>query len=160
MSFKYVVQRVSDNHYVLPKTGTMKVDGHAFLSDDLYAASEEECWRQLTYAASYEGVTGAYLMPDSHSGYSVPVGCVLVTDGTLVMAASGYDISCGMLLMRVEGMSVGSFRNRYPREQWIKEVEKRIALGVGSHRPELMPEFKESTVLDIMEHGGRPPASP
>lgn len=154
MSFKYAAQRLDDGHYVLAKTKTMRVDGHAFLSDELYAASEEELWNQLVYAASYEGVTGAYLMPDCHSGYSVPVGCVLVTDGTLVMAASGYDISCGMLLMRVEGLTAGSFKGRYPRERWITEVEKRIAVGLGSNRPAMMPEFSEKTLLEVMENGG------
>lgn len=156
MSLKYAAQRLDDGHYVLAKTKTMKVDGHAFLSDELYAASEEEVWNQLMYAASYEGVTGAYLMPDSHSGYSVPVGCVLVTDGTLVMAASGYDISCGMLLMRVDGLTAGHFKNRYPRERWISEVEKRVAVGIGMNRPKLMPEFSEETLLEIMQNGGEP----
>ena len=156
MSFKYSAQRISDNHYVLAKTGAMKIEGHALLSDDLYAASEEGLWNQLVTAASYEGVTAAYLMPDSHVGYSVPVGCVLVTDGTMVMAASGYDISCGMLLMKVEGLKADYFRNRYPRERWITEVEKRIALGIGSHRPSGMAEFNEKTVLEVMEHGGTP----
>lgn len=156
MSFKYSAQRAGDNHWVLARTKTMKVDGHAFLSDDLYAASEEEMWNQLVCAASYEGVTGAYLMPDCHAGYSVPIGCVMVTDGTLVMAASGYDISCGMLLMKVEGMSAGQFKGRYPRERWISEVEKRVAVGLGVHRPELMPEFREETLLEIMQNGGEP----
>jgi len=36
MSLKYAVQKVSDNHYVLPKVGRMKVEAHAFLSEALY----------------------------------------------------------------------------------------------------------------------------
>ncbi len=35
MSLKYAVQKVSDNHYVLPKVGSMKVEAHAFLSEAL-----------------------------------------------------------------------------------------------------------------------------
>ena len=76
MSLKYAVQKVSDNHYVLPKLGGMKVEAHAFLSDDLYASSEEGAWRQIMDAASFEGVVGAYLMPDCHVGYGIPVGSV------------------------------------------------------------------------------------
>jgi RNA-splicing ligase RtcB len=48
-------------------------------------------WAQIMNAASYEGVTGAYLMPDAHSGFGVPVGCVVVTDDTIIQAGSGYD---------------------------------------------------------------------
>ena len=81
MSLKYAAQKVSDNHYVLPKVGTMKVEAHAFLSEELYEASEEQVWKQIANGASYEGVIGAYLMPDTHTGYGVPVGSVIVTDG-------------------------------------------------------------------------------
>src|ERR1700677_1184287 len=84
MSFKSAVQKVSDNHYVLPKVGSMKVEAHAFLSEALYQSSEENVWQQIAHGASYEGVTGAYLMPDTHSGYGVPVGSVIVTDDTII----------------------------------------------------------------------------
>jgi tRNA-splicing ligase RtcB (3'-phosphate/5'-hydroxy nucleic acid ligase) len=94
MSFKYIVEQVSPNHYVLPKVGSMKVEAHAFLSEALYAASEEDMWKQIANGASYEGVIGAYLMPDCHSGYGIPVGSVIVTEDTLIQAGSGYDISC------------------------------------------------------------------
>jgi len=78
MSFKYQAQQVGKNHYVLPKCGSMKVEAHAFLSPELYAASEENVWQQIASGASYEGVIGAYLMPDCHLGYGVPVGGVVV----------------------------------------------------------------------------------
>jgi tRNA-splicing ligase RtcB len=94
MSFKYAVQRISDGHYVLPKTGEMKVDVHAFFSDDLYASSEEKAWKQIVDGASFPGVIGAYLMPDAHVGFGVPIGSVIVTEDTIIQGASGYDISC------------------------------------------------------------------
>ena len=156
MSYKYAAKRLSDGHYVLERSGTMKVDGHVLLSDELYAASEENAWQQLVYATSYEGVVGTYLMPDCHTGYNVPVGCVMITDGTLVMAASGYDISCGILSLRVEGLSASSFKNRYQRERWIRAVEKCVAIGVGSHRPEGMPTFNEAKLIEILKYGGEP----
>ena len=30
-----------------------------------------------------------------------PVGCVIVTEDTILQAGSGYDISCGVLYLRV-----------------------------------------------------------
>src|SRR5689334_23173005 len=100
MSLKSAVVRVTDNHYVLPKLGEMKVEVHAFLSEPLYTASEEQVWKQIAHGASYPGVTGAYLMPDTHTGYGVPVGSVIVTDDTIIQGGSGYDISCGVLYMK------------------------------------------------------------
>lgn len=40
-------------------------------------------------------VQGA-LMPDSHFGYSLPIGAVVATSGVIVPAWVGYDIGCGM----------------------------------------------------------------
>ena len=47
MSFKYCVEKQSENHYVLPRVGSMKVEAHAFFSEALYEASEESMWQQL-----------------------------------------------------------------------------------------------------------------
>lgn len=155
MSLKYAAQRVSDGHYVLPKTKEMKVEAHAFLSDALYEASEEALWAQLMSGASYEGVIGAYAMPDCHSGYGVPVGSVIVTEDVLIQAASGYDISCGVLYMRVPGLSAKGVRSWHKRETWVREVENRVATGVGFDRPKHMPEFSRSKADDILRHGAK-----
>lgn len=155
MSFKYQAVRHADGHYILPRVGGMKVEAHAFLSDELYAASEENLWGQLANGASYEGIIGAYAMPDTHTGYGVPVGCVLVTEDTIIQAGSGYDISCGVVYMKVPGLRANRVRGRYDRERWIREVEKRVATGVGSHRPKLMPEFTRGKGDEILRYGAK-----
>jgi tRNA-splicing ligase RtcB len=154
MSFKYAVQKVSDNHYVLPKVGSMKVDAHAFLSEDLFHASEEKVWQQIAHGASYERVTGAYLMPDTHTGYGVPVGSVIVTDGTIIQGGSGYDISCGVLYMKAD-LTAAAIKGKHKRERWVKEVERRIATGAGHHRPDLMPRFTQEKADDILRFGAK-----
>lgn len=40
-------------------------------------------------------VRGA-LMPDSHQGYTLPIGAVVATDSVVVPSWVGYDIGCGM----------------------------------------------------------------
>ena len=80
MSYLEQVQKVSDAHYVLPKVGAMRVDVHAFLSEALFAQTDEALWRQAAAAAAYPGIIGLYLMPDTHLGYGIPVGGVAVTD--------------------------------------------------------------------------------
>ena len=155
-SYKYIVQKASDNHYVLPARDDMKVDVHAYLSDGLFASSEEDMWNQAVAGASYEGVTGAFVMPDAHSGFGVPIGSVIVTDDTLIQASVGYDISCGVLMAKVAGVTASGIRSRHRREDWIHEVEKRVALGLGSNRPELMPVYTEGMLGDILHYGAKP----
>ncbi len=155
MSLKYAASKISDAHYVLPKTKGMHCDVHAYLSEDLFASSEENVWTQAMVAASYEGATGVYLMPDCHVGYSVPVGCVIVTDDTIIQAASGYDISCGVIYMKVPELGPGSVKGKYDRKRWITEVEKRVATGVGSARPSLMPKFNDKKVQEILRYGSK-----
>ena len=154
MSLKHAVQKVSDNHYVLPRVGSMKVEAHAFLSEALYQASEEQVWQQIANGASYEGVIGAYLMPDTHTGYGVPVGSVIVTDDTIIQGGSGYDISCGVLYMKAD-LSAGSVKSKYSRERWVHEVERRIATGKGHHRPDLMPKFSRAQADDVLRFGAK-----
>jgi tRNA-splicing ligase RtcB len=154
MSFKYAVVKQSENHYVLPKVGSMNVEAHAFLSEDLYRASDEKVWSQIAHGASYPGVVGAYLMPDTHPGYGVPVGSVVVTDGTIIQGGSGYDISCGVLYMKAD-LAAGAVRGKYVRERWVKEVERRIATGKGHHRPDRMPKFTRAQADDVLRFGAK-----
>jgi tRNA-splicing ligase RtcB len=134
--------------------GSMRVEAHAFLSEALYAASEEPVWQQIASGASYEGVTGAYLMPDTHVGYGVPVGSVLVTDGTIIQGGSGYDISCGVLYMKAD-LTAGAVKSQHERRRWVTEVERRIATGKGHHRPDLMPKFSRRQADDILRFGAK-----
>lgn len=155
MSLKYFAERIAPNHYVLPKAGNMRVEAHAFFSEQLFEASEESMWQQLSAAASYEGVIGAYLMPDAHSGYGVPVGCVVVTRDTIIQAGSGYDISCGVLYMRVPGLGADAVADWDRRARWVREVEQRVATGVGSRRPKHMPRFSHKKAGEILRFGAK-----
>ena len=155
MSYKYNVDRVSPNHCVLPRTGTMRCDVHAFLSETLHEKSEENVWQQAVHSASYEGVTGVYLMPDTHSGYGIPIGGVVVTDGTIIQSGSGFDISCGIALMKVPGLTAADVAPWDRREAWVSEIEKRVALGLGSHRAELAGKVRYRQVEDVLRYGAK-----
>ena len=155
MSFKYQATKVGPNHYVLPKIGTMKVEAHAFLSDKLYQMSEESMWNQIHASASYEGVIGAYLMPDCHMGYGIPVGGVIVTEDTIIQSGSGYDISCGVVYLKCPNLTAKDVASHKKRTQWVRAVSKRVALGVGSDRPELMRDYKKREVDDCLRFGAK-----
>jgi len=148
------IVRASDNHYILPASGEMKTDVHAFLSENLFRHTDEALWMQAMQSASYEGAIGMYLMPDTHLGYSIPVGGVLVTEDTIVQAGSGFDISCGVIYLKAEeslkAKHVASWKRR---QKWIDEVEKRVATGIGSNRPALMHQYTDREVEEILRYG-------
>jgi len=156
MSLKYHAVQQTPNHYVLPKTGDMQVEVHAFLSEDLWEKSDEGLWQQAAKAASYPGVIGAYLMPDTHLGYGIPIGGVIVTEDVIIQAGSGYDISCGVIYLKVPGLHASDIASWDVRKQWVDEVEKRVATGLGSHRPSLMgPQRGSREMHDVLRYGAK-----
>lgn len=155
MSHKYRVEQVSPNHYVLPRVGGMQCHVDAFLSPNLYDASDEGLWQQAVDSASYLGVTGVYLMPDCHLGYGIPVGGVVVTDETIIQSGSGYDISCGVCYLRVPGLTAADVASWELRERWVAEVEKRVALGVGAIAPTLARRVSDHQVEDVLRYGAK-----
>ena len=159
MSYFQQVQQVSANHFVLPKIKEMKCQVDAFLSQNLLnqtvASGNEDLWQQAVASASYEGAVGMYLMPDCHLGYGIPVGGVLVTDGTVVQSGSGYDISCGCVHMRVPGLTATDVASWDKRLKWVHEVEKRVATGIGNDRPELAKKIKHRDIEDVLRYGAK-----
>lgn len=155
MSLKYHAEKVGPCHYVLPRTGQMRTDAHAYFSEALFEASEESTWQQLAAGASYEGVIGAYLMPDAHVGYGVPVGCVLVTEDVIIQAGSGYDISCGVLYLRAPTLRADDVADWDQRARFVRAVEERVATGVGSHRPRKMPRVSRKKADEILRFGAK-----
>ena len=156
MSWKGAAVKQSEGHYVLPRTKDMNCDIHAFLNERLYNLSDEGTWAQAVQNAGHVGVTGVYLMPDCHKGYTIPVGGVVVTEDVIMQAGSGYDISCGVAYLKVKDLKAQDVASWDKRVKWIAEVEKRSALGIGHDRPELMPEFSRTQMNDMLLHGAKP----
>jgi tRNA-splicing ligase RtcB (3'-phosphate/5'-hydroxy nucleic acid ligase) len=84
----------------------MRVPG-LILSDDrlMQAIARDASLEQVANGACLPGIVGASLaMPDIHQGYGLPVGGVVATDpgadGVVSPGGVGYDINCGVRLMR------------------------------------------------------------
>ena len=154
MSFKYRVEQHGQGHYVLPRMAAMHAEVHAFLSPALFEQTNEALWRQAVDAACYDGVTGVYLMPDTHLGYGIPVGGVVVTDETLIQSGSGYDISCGVVYMQTP-LTAEQVADWDTRVRWVEAVEQRVATGLGSHRPALATKVKPRLVEEVLRYGAK-----
>jgi tRNA-splicing ligase RtcB len=78
-------------------------------------------------------VKAAYAMPDIHQGYGLPIGGVVATrleDGVVTPGGVGYDINCGVRLVRTDLTKTEVL----PRlKDLINALFAAVPAGVGSH---------------------------
>ena len=73
-------------------------------------------------------------MPDMHEGYSVPIGFVGATralDGVISPGACGFDINCGMRLLKSEH---NEKEIKPYLEKLAEEIQKEVPSGLGKGR--------------------------
>ncbi|NCD08352.1 MAG: RtcB family protein [Negativicutes bacterium] len=64
---------------------------------------DDECLNQAIHLSNLPfAFHHIALMPDCHSGYGMPIGGVLATEGAIVPNAVGVDIGCGMIAVRTD----------------------------------------------------------
>lgn len=63
---------------------------------------EAEALEQFESAMNQDFSIKGALMPDAHTGYTLPIGGVVATQGVIVPAWVGYDIGCGMCAFKTE----------------------------------------------------------
>jgi len=86
-----------DGYYDLQTEDTGETPVRLFLTQALLDEAENNLYRQIVNATRFPGVRLVVITPDTHYGYGVPVGCVLITDkdaGAVAMGPVGYDIGC------------------------------------------------------------------
>jgi tRNA-splicing ligase RtcB len=69
------------------------------------------------------------LMPDSHSGYGMPIGGVLATNGVIVPNAVGVDIGCGMCAVSTTLTEIDT----EALKQIMGQIREWIPLGFNHH---------------------------
>ncbi len=129
MTLKDACRRHDSGGYYELDLGLEKA-ARLFLSPTLFDSLEEGVLTQARFAAAYPGVRDLVLTPDAHVGNGVPVGCVIATDGALLMQPVGTDIGCGILCFRSDVPREKGLDEKL-RRKFSEEVMKRIGLGVG-----------------------------
>src|SRR5258705_13635755 len=99
-NWKHLARWNGDGYYTLKTEDTGDVPVRLFLTPSLLKETEDIIYRQIVNATRFPGVKLVVITPDTHYGYGVPVGCVILTDaesGAVAMGPVGYDIGCGMV---------------------------------------------------------------
>jgi tRNA-splicing ligase RtcB len=130
------LEPVDPNCYRIPKSYKpgMRVDGLIFANERLMETlAKDQAPEQVANVATLPGIQVASLaMPDIHWGYGFPIGGVAATDpdedGVISPGGVGYDINCGVRLIRTNLF----YRDvkRYTREL-IDALFKAVPTGVG-----------------------------
>ena len=95
---------------------------------------EEGALRQARNLGNLEvAVDHAALMPDAHSGFGMPIGGVLFTDGAVVPYAIGVDIGCGVQLARTNLVWEESLTPEKLRAV-LRQIQRDIPTGFAVHR--------------------------
>jgi tRNA-splicing ligase RtcB len=130
------LERVDDCCWRIPKSYKpgMRVDGLIFADDRLLEQlKKDQAPEQVANVAFLPGIQYASLaMPDIHWGYGFCIGGVCATDpdegGVISPGGVGYDINCGVRLMRTNL----SYRDVKPRlGPLVEELFRRIPTGTG-----------------------------
>src|SRR5215468_5897229 len=130
------LERVNDTCWRIPKSykAGMRVDGLIFADDELIdAIKNDQAPEQVANVAFLPGIQYASLaMPDIHWGYGFCIGGVCATDpaegGVISPGGVGYDINCGVRLMR-SNLMLDEVKPHL--KSLVEELFRQVLAGVG-----------------------------
>lgn len=129
------LNRITDQVWEIPaseKAG-MLVPARIYATEQILSTMDSGVFEQVTNVACLPGIRRyALCMPDGHWGYGFPIGGVAAFDthdGVISPGGVGYDINCGMRLIRTD-LTLADVRPRL--EQLMTELFRRVPAGVGS----------------------------
>ena len=131
-----IVKKIDDYRWEIPtsyKAG-MNVPGLIFTSEAMLGHIwEEQVFQQVANVAFLPGIVGHSLaMPDIHWGYGFAIGGVAgtrVEDGVISPGGVGFDINCGVRLLRTN-LTEAEVRPKI--KQIVAELYVSVPSGLGS----------------------------
>jgi tRNA-splicing ligase RtcB (3'-phosphate/5'-hydroxy nucleic acid ligase) len=136
--WKHLTRWNDAGYYTLQTEDTGEVPVRIFLTPPLLADAEDILYRQIVNATRFPGVKLVAITPDTHYGYGVPVGCVILTDaasGAVAMGPVGYDIGCGMVSAKSDVPAEAvTFAQKLAFNSAVME---KVPMGTGGQRGQL-----------------------
>lgn len=130
------LEKVGDYEWKIPAgfKPCMKTD--AIIFADEYLLEKMESDLTLDQAANVACLPGielySYVMPDGHQGYGFPIGGVAgfdIEDGVISPGGVGYDINCGVRVLRTN-LSLQDVKSKL--RDLVDAIFKNVPSGVGS----------------------------
>ncbi|WP_435154587.1 RtcB family protein [Haladaptatus sp. DFWS20] len=146
------LERVREYVWEIPKEDGMGTPARVFASEELLEQiADDKTLEQLKNTTHLPGVQKyALCMPDGHQGYGFPVGGVAGIDaenGCISPGAVGYDINCGVRMMRTN-LTYEDIRGK--EEELVDGLFANIPSGLGGGG---VVEGDIDTVNDVLDRG-------
>lgn len=128
------LNQIDTCQYEIPQQGNMRVPGRIYSSEELIKhVINDQAIQQVKNVAELPGIVNKSLgMPDIHWGYGFCIGGVAAFDadrGIISPGGIGYDISCGVRLMRTN-LIFKEIKSNV--ENLIKILFTAVPSGIGS----------------------------
>lgn len=127
------LKKINDNTWEIPKHANMRVPAIVYASEELLKGVRgDKTLFQAKNVACLPGIQRkAYVMPDAHQGYGFPIGGVAAFDlqeGVISPGGVGYDINCGVRLLKTDFEEHDIQANR---KLLLSEIFNEVPAGVG-----------------------------
>ncbi|WP_265111971.1 RtcB family protein [Halosolutus halophilus] len=146
------LEQVHEYVWEIPREGDMRTPARVLASEALLEEiKEDKTLEQIKNTTHLPGITKhAICMPDGHQGYGFPVGGVGALDaenGCISPGAVGYDINCGVRMMRTN-LTYDDLQGR--EEELVDSLFANIPSGLGGGG---VVESGVDTVDEILARG-------
>jgi len=148
------IKKLDDNRWMIPRTSRsgMRTDGIIYATDELMEQiREDESLEQVANVAMLPGIVGPSMaMPDIHWGYGFPIGGVAATsvsDGVVSPGGVGFDINCGVRLLRTD-LTVEEVMPKI--RELVESIAREVPSGVGR---EGKIRVSEAELAQVMKKG-------
>ena len=147
------LRQVDEYRWEIPREGKMRTRGLIFASKEMIPKiMADKSLEQVANVATLPGIVGPSMaMPDIHWGYGFPIGGVAafsLTDGVVSPGGVGYDINCGVRLLRTNLQRADV---ECCIEDLVNTLFRNIPSGVGSRRKDL--KLSGPTLKEVMRQG-------
>jgi len=156
MSWHGELKKIDDFRYKIPRSYKpgMKTDGIIYASEKMLPQiTSDEAPEQVANVAFLPGIVGcAMAMPDIHWGYGFPIGGVAAFDidkGIISPGGVGYDINCGVRLLRTD-LTDNEIKDRI--KELVRSIFNNVPSGVGSTGK---IRIDEREVKDVLVNGAQ-----
>ncbi len=155
LSTKMAVQQISPVIWEIPPTekAGMLVPARIYATEKMLSEMDAGVFDQVTNVACLPGIQRyALCMPDGHWGYGFPIGGVAAMDlrqGVISPGGVGYDINCGMRLIRTD-LTVADVQPRL--NPLMTELFRKVPAGVGARG---FVKLNAKELKQVMRKGAR-----
>lgn len=152
MPWQGELKKIDEFRYKIPRNykSGMRTDGLIYASERMLAQiTSDEAPEQVANVAHLPGIVGcAMAMPDIHWGYGFPIGGVAAFDldeGVISPGGVGYDINCGVRLLRTN-LTDKEISGKI--KDLVRAIFNNVPSGVGSTGKVRIDEREVKTVLN------------